>query len=170
MVTNGSVKLTDRQKNILSKFKNINFSVSIDGTESVFEYLRYPLKWSDLNRNLEFFREISNNISSNYTLSNLNILYHPTTIDWFIKNKINYSVSPVYNPSWLRPKALPESIKTILKSRLDPADYTTFIGLTHTEQDQQNFYLMLEQTKLQDKAKKINMSDYLPELYQLLPG
>jgi hypothetical protein len=170
MVTNGSVTLTDKQQQILSKFKNINFSVSIDGTESVFEYLRYPLKWSNLNRNLEFFREISNNISSNYTLSNLNILYHPTTIDWFIKNKINYSVSPVYNPIWLRPKALPESIKTLLKSHLAAADYNTFIGPTHTEQDQQNFYLMLEQTRLQDRAKKINMSDYLPELYQLFPS
>jgi hypothetical protein len=76
----------------------------------------------------------------------------------------------VYNPSWLRPKALPESIKPLLKSHLAAADYNTFIGPTHTEQDQQDFNLMLEQTKLQDRAKKINMSDYLPELYQLFPS
>jgi sulfatase maturation enzyme AslB (radical SAM superfamily) len=55
VVTNGSVKLTVRQKKVLSKFKNINFSVSIDGIESVFEYLRFPLKWADLGCNLDFF-------------------------------------------------------------------------------------------------------------------
>jgi len=170
MVTNGSVKLTNKQKQILSKFKNINFSVSIDGTESVFEYLRYPLKWEVLNKNLEFFREISSNISSNYTLSSLNILYHNTTIEWFNKNKINYSVSPVYDPSWLQPSALSESIKTLLKSQLVAEDYNVFVGQIHTDRDQQNFCRMLEQTKLQDTAKKIKMSDYLPELYRLLPG
>ena len=170
MVTNGSVKLTNKQKQILSKFKNINFSVSIDGTESVFEYLRYPLKWDELNKNLEFFREISNNISSNYTLSNLNILYHTTTVEWFNKNKINYSVNPIYYPSWLQPRALSESIKTLLKSQLVTNDYNAFIGHKHTEQDQQNFCQMLEQTKLQDTAKKIKMSDYLPELHRLLPS
>ena len=81
MVTNGSVKLTAKQKQILSKFKNINFSISIDGIESVFEYMRYPLKWADLLSNLNFFHELTDNVSSNYTLSNLNILYHNQTVE-----------------------------------------------------------------------------------------
>ena len=168
MVTNGSVKLTSRQKQVLSKFKNINFSVSIDGIESVFEYLRYPLTWVDLNNNLVFFRELTENISSNYTLSNLNILYHNKTIEWFDKNNIVYSVSPVYNPSWLQPRALPVSIKKILKRQLSAVDYNTFIGPIHTDQDQQNFQLMLEQINIQDTSKKIQMKDYLPELHNML--
>jgi organic radical activating enzyme len=168
MVTNGSVKLTDRHKKVLSKFKNLNFSVSIDGTESVFEYLRFPLKWSDLICNLDFFREISNNISSNYTLSNLNVLYHNQTKEWFEKNNIVYSVNPIYSPSWLQPRALPQSIKKLLKQQLSAIDYNTFVGPIHTTQDQQNFQKMLEQIKIQDTAKKIKMLDYLPELHNLL--
>jgi organic radical activating enzyme len=168
MVTNGSVKLTDRQKEVLSKFKNINFSVSIDGTESVFEYLRFPLKWNDLACNLDFFRKITNNISSNYTLSNLNILYHNQTVEWFNKNNIVYSVNPIYTPSWLQPQALPVSIKKLLKQQLSTTDYNTFVGPIHTDQDQQNFQTMLARIKIQDVAKKIKMADYLPELYQLL--
>lgn len=168
MVTNGSVKLTARQKKVLSKFKNINFSVSIDGIESVFEYLRFPLKWSDLSCNLDFFREISGNISSNYTLSNLNILYHNQTTDWFDKNNIVYSVNPIYTPTWLQPRALPKSIKKVLKQQLSATDYNTFVGPIHTDQDQQNFQSMLEQIKIQDTSKKIKMADYLPELYNML--
>lgn len=168
IVTNGSVKLTPRQKQILSKFKNINFSISIDGIESVFEYMRYPLKWTDLNNNLTFFQELTDNISSNYTLSNLNILYHNETIEWFDKNNIVYSVNPIYGPSWLQPRALPVSIKKLLKLQLSATDYNTFIGPIHTDQDQRNFQLMLEQSKKQDTSKKIHMKDYLPELHSML--
>ena len=168
MVTNGSVKLSTRQKQILSKFKNINFSVSIDGTESVFEYLRYPLKWADLKDNLKFFWEVSNNVSSNYTLSNLNILYHTRTLKWFDENNLVYSINPIYKPTWLQPRALPESIKKVLKQQLSATDYNTFIGPIHTEQDQRNFQLMLSQIKIQDTAKKIQMKDYLPELHDKL--
>jgi hypothetical protein len=153
---------------ITSNVKNINFSLSIDGTESVFEYLRFPLKWNDLTCNLDFFREITNNISSNYTLSNLNILYHNQTVEWFDKNNIVYSVNPIYTPLWLRPQALPTSIKKLLKQQLSTTDYNTFVGPIHTDQDQQNFQTMLEQTKIQDVAKKIKMIDYLPELHKLL--
>jgi organic radical activating enzyme len=168
MVTNGSVKLSSRQKQVLSKFKNINFSVSIDGIESVFEYMRYPLTWADLNNNLMFFRELTDNISSNYTLSNLNILYHNKTTEWFDKNNIVYSVNTIYHPTWLQPRALPESIKKSLKLQLSAVDYNTFIGPIHTDQDQQNFQTMLIQIKKQDISKKIQMKDYLPELHNML--
>jgi organic radical activating enzyme len=168
LVTNGSVKLSSRQKQILSKFKNVNFSLSIDGVGPVFEYLRFPLKWKDLTRNLEFFKEITNNISANYTLSNLNILYHTQTVDWFNQNNMVYSVSPIYSPSWLQPKALPQKVKQILKQTLTSVDYNTFIGPIHTEQDEQNVKLMFDQIKIQDTAKKIQMKDYLPELHNML--
>jgi hypothetical protein len=168
IVTNGSVKLTSRQKHTLSQFKNLNFSVSIDGIESVFEYMRFPLRWDELNENLKFFNEITNNISSNYTLSNLNILYHNQTKAWFEENNIVYSVAPVYDPIWLQPRALSLPIKQLLKEKLSSSDYNTFIGPFHTEQDQQNFESMLVETKKQDALKKIQMADYMPELASLL--
>ena len=168
MVTNGSVALTTKQKRILSRFKNINFSVSIDGTGPVFEYLRFPLKWKDLTCNLAFFNEITDNISSNYSLSNLNILYHNQTVDWFDKNNMVYSVNPIYTPSWLQTRALPTTVKQILKQRLNSVDYNTFVGPIHADIDQSNYQTMLKQIKIQDTAKKIKMSDYLPELHNLL--
>lgn len=168
IVTNGSVILTDRQKYLLSKFKNLNFSVSIDGTESVFEYMRFPLKWADLLDNLKFFRELTDNISSNYTLSNLNILYHNTTKQWFEANCIVYSVNPVYNPTWLQPRALPALIKQELAKVLDTQDYSTFIGHNHSELDDFNYELMLKNIRQQDQAKNIKISDYLPAFADLI--
>jgi organic radical activating enzyme len=168
MVTNGSVKLTNRQRKILSRFKNLNFSVSIDGTERVFEYMRYPLRWDDLCQNIQFFKTITDNVSSNYTLSNLNLLYHNKTTSWFKENEINYSVNPIYNPPWLQPKSLPAKAKEFLKTELDPTDYKTFVGLIHTQQDQQNFVSMLEQVQRQDQGKQISIKDYLPEFCKMV--
>jgi organic radical activating enzyme len=167
LVTNGSVKLTSTQKNILSKFKNINFSVSIDGTESVFEYLRFPLKWNDLINNLNFFRQVTDNISSNYTLSNLNILQHNDTVQWFVDNKINYSINPVYRPAWLQPRALSRDIKDVLKNTIGKTEYNAFIGPIHTDQDQHNFESMLKNVQRQDTAKGISIKDYLPDLFKM---
>jgi sulfatase maturation enzyme AslB (radical SAM superfamily) len=168
LVTNGSVKLTARQKSILSKFKNVNFCISIDGTGPVFEYLRYPLEWSNLTSNLKFFREVTDNVSANYTLSNLNILNHTDTITWFAEQNILYSNNPVYTPTWLQPRALPVEIKELLKNRLTTQDYKAYIGDKHTEQDQQNFEQMLIEIKKQDSAKGITISNYLPELSKLI--
>lgn len=168
MVTNGSVALTSRQKNILSKFKNINFSVSIDGTENVFEYVRYPLKWDELITNLKFFREVSDNVSSNYTISNLNIIYHNNTVDWFNNNNIVFSNNMIYEPNWLQPKALPKNVIQHLKSTLNNVDYNTFIGEYNSELSQPLFEQFKTEIKRQDTAKGINLKDYLPELAQMI--
>lgn len=164
MVTNGSVALSDYQKTILSKFKNINFCVSIDGTGPVFEYLRFPLKWQDLIDNLKFFRAVTNNVSANYTLSNLNILYHNQTIEWFNQNKIPYSNNPIYEPTWLQPRSLPQHVKQHLKETLSKSDFDTYISTTHTTRDQNRWEECLKQITNQDTAKGINWQEYLPEL------
>jgi sulfatase maturation enzyme AslB (radical SAM superfamily) len=168
IVTNGSVVLTDRQKRIFSKFKNINFSVSIDGTENVFEYLRYPLKWNDLLENLKFFREISNNVSSNYTISNLNIIYHNQTVNWFNKENINFSNNIIYDPAWLQPKVLPANVLEYLKSSLATDDYDTLIGNNTSMDNAQLFDQFIVEIKKQDTAKGIDLKNYLPELAQMI--
>ena len=167
MVTNGSATLSDYQKKILSQFKNLNFCVSIDGTGSVFEYLRFPLKWQDLIDNLKFFRQMTDNVSANYTLSNLNILYHTQTVDWVDQNQIPYSNNPIYAPTWLQPRALTESVKHHLKETLSTDDFDTYIGATHKDSDQQNWEKCLTQIAKQDTAKGIKWQEYLPKLSQL---
>lgn len=168
MVTNGSVALSDEYKKILSKFKNLNFCVSIDGTGPVFEYVRYPLDWSLLEPNLKFFRELTTFVSANYTLSNLNVLYHNQTVAWFAEQKIEYANNPIYHPAWLQPRALPVHVKQHLKTVLNPVDYDTYIGEVHSETDQSNFEEFLKQIKRQDNLKGISIKNYLPELCDLI--
>lgn len=152
--TNGSTKLTNKQKQILSKFKNINLTLSIDGIGRRFEYIRYPLKWSELLDNLKFYREQNIIVNVSYTISNLNVLYYQETVDWFKQNNLNYNHNIVVDPIYFSPNALPKNLKL---------NHLGFFD-THKDKDDDNFKLFCEEIRRQDQLKGINISDYLPEL------
>lgn len=165
--TNGSSDILDYQKNILRKFKNINFCFSIDGIGPVFEYMRYPLTWDKLEENLEYCRKNNILISASYTVSNLNILYHEQTVDWFNKNNIEFLINPVKTPFYFNAKALPSGIKDyILKHQTNPLAQLLF--QTHSDRDDVNYGIFQKEIKKQDQWKNISMADYLPELAELM--
>lgn len=155
--TNGSITPTLKQEKILKEFKNLNFSFSIDGTGPVFEYLRYPLKWPDIEKNLAWCSKRNIMVSANYTVSNLNVFYHRQTTAWFENNKIPYAYNLVYNPAWFAPGVLPASVK----SQID----FDFVQSSHNEA---LYAVFKEKIAQQDTWKGINMRDYLPELAELL--
>ena len=143
--------------------------MSIDGVGKVFEYMRFPLKWDDLLENLAFFKTFTDNVSVSYTTSNLNVLNHHDTIQWFKTNNLNYHFNPVINPSHFRPSALPVAIKEeIFKKYGRTPDLKFFIGSEHTAKDDKDFTNMLAVIKEQDRIKEISIIDYLPEFCQMI--
>ena len=170
--TSVNMILTARSNNVKrgrKKFKNLNFNISIDGVGPVFEYLRYPLSWSTLLDNLDFFRTVTNNISTSYTTSNLNVLYHHDTTAWFDQQGLNYHFSPVINPVHFRPDALPRSVKDeIFKRHGHTKDLDFLLGSQHNQQDDADFENLLKHIKKQDQVKGISIHDYLPEFCKLV--
>lgn len=166
--TNGSIQLTQDQKNTISKFKNVNFCFSIDGTHSVFEYLRYPLAWNDVEKNLEYCRNNNILISASWTLSNLNILYFTRTQDWFDQNQIKYHINPVIDPVYFKPSVLTNKIKQdILQKQNNHTVVADFLDLDNSN-DEQYFEFFKNKISEQDRWKNIRMRDYMPELASLL--
>ena len=166
--TNGSIPLTPKQKNIISKFKTVTFNFSIDGIGPVFEYLRYPLRWSDLEKNVQYCRDNNILIRSTYSICNLNILYHLQTKAWFDSNQIIYSQNPVYYPVYFRPAALPKKIKDLILQQQKNEKLTNALLDSHTPLDDEHYKLFLQNIAQQDAWKGIKMQDYLPELSKLL--
>ena len=166
-VTNGSIELNNRQKTILSNFPNINFCFSIDGVGSVFEYLRYPSPWSQLEKNIEYCRQNNILISASYTVSNLNILYHTETIKWFKDNNIPYLFNPVYWPTHFKISALPKAVKDYIAQQDIEPELLPFIQ-THTKQDELDYQQFKIEIARQDQWKGISMQNYLPELAALI--
>lgn len=141
LVTNGGVTLSKTNQETLSKFTDINFCISVDGTEKVFEYLRFPLKWSTLLMNLDYFRTITSNISVSYTVSNMSDLYKDETLAWFDKEELRYATNVVQQPDYFSPEVVPG----------------------HNKWPQ-----FMERIAKQDEAKGINIKDYLPRMHKLI--
>jgi sulfatase maturation enzyme AslB (radical SAM superfamily) len=59
--------------NLLSKFKNISFTLSLDGYGPVNRYIRWPSDWDTIVTNIEKLKAITSNISVNVTVSIYNI-------------------------------------------------------------------------------------------------
>ena len=169
LTTNGSLTPTVKQRKIMQQFKNLNIGISIDGIGPVFEYMRYPLKWSDLCSNIKIFREMTDNISITCTTSNVNVMYFPQMISWFDENDLRYHYNPVISPKHFRPSALPLHVKEMLLQRHGHIpSMRFFLEGSHKDSDDTDFLQMKEQLVLQDKIKKINIRDYLPEFCDLI--
>lgn len=159
--TNGSVTLTSNQIDILTKFKNVNYCISIDGTNKVFEYLRYPLSWDVLLTNLDFFRSISDSVSVSYTISNLNLIYHTETVAWFQSQKLNFNHNLVSRPEYFSPNSLPDNIKKSIPG-------VSHLLRPHQDLDDRNFEIMIQEIQKQDQLKNISIRNYLPEFSKLI--
>jgi hypothetical protein len=166
-VTNGSFTLTDRQKYLLSQFKNVNFNFSIDGVGSVFEYMRYPVSWNKINDNLNWVRDQKFTVSATYTISNLNIYYHAQTVKWFKDNNLRYLENVVYNPVYFAPRSLPESIKQKIISSSNSELVQNLLS-QHSNNDDKNYQECLKQIQFQDQLKNIRIQEYLPEFWGLI--
>lgn len=83
-VTNFQQRFLD----VIDQFKHVRLSLSIDGTEGVQEYLRYPSKWKAVERNMKLLTDKLKESNSLYAISftpSLNIINlanFPKYIDW----------------------------------------------------------------------------------------
>jgi len=157
MVTNGSVRLSLQQYEIFQNFKNFNICVSIDGIKKQFEYIRYPLKWDSLLENLEQYKSLGINLSVSFTISNLNILYYHEIINWFENQNLPYNHNLVTFPKHFNIEILPPKFKKHLPLIRNPDQF-----------DSKLFSKFVDSIREQDQLKKINIKDYLPELWEII--
>jgi MoaA/NifB/PqqE/SkfB family radical SAM enzyme len=140
-VTNGSVTLTKKHIDTFAKFSNISCCVSIDGTDKLFEYVRYPLSWDRTLTNIDQYRQIFREVVVSYTISNLNIHDKQNTVNWFNQQGLLYIENYVQYPAYFN----------------------------HTVQPGHALWpKFVEAITTQDKIKGISVNDYVPYLSNLL--
>jgi len=160
-VTNGSVELTSHQFDVLSKFKNVNVCLSIDGVGSVFEYIRYPLKWDTLVDNIGLFKKLTSNISVSCMISNLNIFYYSQIVDFFKSQNLNYLCKQITDPFMFNPSNLPPKAKeAVIKN--NPAYVSEVTGFLNMYEFSENLYddFKLEIAR-QDQLKNLCATNHI---------
>lgn len=117
-VTNGSVSLLDTTK-LLHDYQNIHYTVSLEGTGAVQDYLRRGSKWLNISRNIQTFQQVyPHNINIHVTVQALNLLHLPQLLDWCQQNQLPITFGQVQEPAYLSLAAMPDQLRS--RSALEP--------------------------------------------------
>jgi MoaA/NifB/PqqE/SkfB family radical SAM enzyme len=117
VVSNGTVR--GLWLDLMSHFKSLELSISIDGYGPLYEYIRYPGKWSTLRENLSLFQRIPNaSLGAAVTLQFYNALSICELFRFLDSMNIGFYAWPVHVPRYLSVEALPPSIRGVAVERL----------------------------------------------------
>ena len=124
--TNGTILDKEFLEKIIRNFKEVAFSVSIDGIEDKFEYLRHPAKWDEVKANLDYFYKLHTDdnypvvIQLTHTVTALNIMSLSEFHQYFETNYPRFHIwnNVAHYPKWLTPSVLPRYVKKYITNKL----------------------------------------------------
>ena len=185
-----TTNLTNTNKNFLDKisnFKTILLNVSMDGIDKALEYIRHPVKWYSLQKNLIKISQLSNvdkTIPISYTLQAYNIFDLEHTIRWAYnrnkENEVKVYVDPgiLVHPKYLSYNVLPKDVRdkaveNILKMpELQEQDRSNTIRARVeyilNDETKGDLKLFANATKRFDISRKQHIKDYIPELWEVI--
>jgi len=122
-VTNGSknlVQISERFKN----YKDVNYTISLDGNSSIQDYIREGSDWKHIEKNvLDYKQKYPNNkLSVNCTVQALNVYHLPELIDWCKLNAIALNFSLLSEPYHMSMASIPPELKTIMINNISPVN------------------------------------------------
>ena len=111
---------------LICKFKNVHWTVSVESTGQEFEYIRYGGVWQDFLNNLQVIKQLDHKISFNMLHFLLNYRSIFDCVDYFSSlgfHNNSFIIGPLLGPAYLNIRNLPEtvlnSVKHELQSRID---------------------------------------------------
>ena len=113
--------LSDEWKKIISRFRRIKVSSSIDAIGEQLTYIRYPAKWREIQNNLNWYLQQPNiKTTVTITVSNLNLLCVDQLLKWLLDRGINFNLNPVATPVIFQTANMPSELLDLTKQRLEP--------------------------------------------------
>ena len=116
IVTNATI-ITDEHLAKLKQISNLNIQISIDGIGEIYEFIRYPANWAQVNLNItRLKKELPNaSIHFNAVIQPLNIQYIDQLIDYTNRKMCVLTLTPIMYPTWLTWEILlPDEIQLII--------------------------------------------------------
>ena len=175
LTTNGTL-FNKKLYNELSKFKKTWFVLSIDGIGDTYNYIRHPGDWDTVNSNVTKFKDYVKEIHVETATTIFNILDVTNIWEWAHKNNLDM-LHPnwVSEPHWLSVYAIPENVKSVAMHKVSKVGNEfkvlrdVFIPvMLSTKFDPVFFEEFKINCKLQDKLYNKQLTNYLPELKELL--
>lgn len=155
--------MDDDWKKIFKKFKQFEIMMSIDGYGKDNEYIRYPSKWADIERNVDIMTILPNaKTYVNCTISNLNFLLLPQLIDWCRQRNIFFHWSTVSTPAEFCYNNLPEDL--FIQAQQQLVNYSEIQQLAAQTVDNTHWNNFCQIIDTRDNYRKNRIFDILPQL------
>jgi sulfatase maturation enzyme AslB (radical SAM superfamily) len=168
--TNASIVPDDETLRLWEKFKSIRIGMSIDAMHDQFHYIRWPLGWDKIVRNLEQFKSIQNDNTIyhiNCCILPLNVLYVEELNQWLKTNfNINKNGKPI-NFNFIRGEGKLDIACTPMSLR---EEIWSKFGEDHTaskilkELPVLNYNDMISHLNYWDKIRKLDWRVIFPEV------
>ena len=172
--------LTAEIVDLLLGFKDVQFSVSLDGTGMVYEYIRYPSKYANIQKRLELLRGTPMTITLVPILSCFNAANLPDIAALADSFGFDLSIYPAQGPAFvdcacLAPAAADRAIRLVEQwchaHPASPLLQQMQSALVHLREARgrhtpEMTRLMLSFCKDVDGQSGRRLADYIPDLYQ----
>jgi MoaA/NifB/PqqE/SkfB family radical SAM enzyme len=126
-----TTNLTVIKKELLGlweNFRHVSVGVSVDGVEKVNDYIRYPSKWKNIQKNVEKISTFKDNISMDLqihsTFQLLNVFDYDKLLEWtFSLGDLGFWRLPFGNwvsyPEYYDAKLLPKDLKEVAIEKIN---------------------------------------------------
>ena len=169
--SNATNKPTDRLKDLWTHFKSIDISLSIDGIESRFEYLRYPGKWEVL---LDVVDELQNmnlgihtKIFGNMTMTMQNVLNLDEIMEWQNDTFGSYPwIGFAEGPHYMNIRNFSNDVKEQLLPLINRQEVKNYMQLQPTQHNGYEDFLIW--MKRMDEYRNQSFADTFPQLYNII--
>jgi sulfatase maturation enzyme AslB (radical SAM superfamily) len=147
----------------LEKFPNLFVQYSLDGTGKTLEYIRYPVKWDTIQKNIKIWQGVTDNDTINYTLQAYNVHNLGEFIGWANSINTHYNINMVWS-DWDNIYQLPYEYR---KHHLQSVDSKIIQHLLH-DTTEYSIHKFVRHTKILDQSRNQHIGDYIPELWKLI--
>lgn len=107
---------------LLCKFKNVHWIVSVESMGAEYEYIRYHGNWEEFLKNLNHIKQLNHKISFNMLFFILNYKSIFDTVDFLRSigfHENSFIIGPLYTPRHLNVLNLPNSVLEEIKNNLE---------------------------------------------------
>ena len=157
----------------IPKFRDVTFTVSMDGTGDLLEYIRWGSKWDQIVKNLDAVKDLSNvHLRVNHVTMWYNVMALPDTLDFLYGQ--GYLTEPHELDLYIAHEpenhvgALPLGLKAEAVSAIKS---NTYYPLLKDKLDavmramlENKFSLPIQHIKDMDKRRNCNLLNYIPKL------
>jgi molybdenum cofactor biosynthesis enzyme MoaA len=119
-ITTNATIINSQWIDVLKKFKLVRLMVSVDATNELYEYMRFPAKWNTVAKNIKSLQEYKNfNVILNAVIQNLNVGKIGSLVNWAKEQNLHLYLAPLIGQKHLVITNLPHELKQQAISHLE---------------------------------------------------